>query len=619
MKCLRRLFAVFILFLTIECSCAYTLHSNNRYIGVYADGQHIDWYTARDFCETKFGTHLASIHTSDDNALASLAARNAGVKKYAWFGLNDIKSEGVFEYVDGTSFVDGDDFTAWRASNPDNWGSGEDCVHYWVEDDTWNDLPCQNAAIIQGFVCNLPNYYTSYDNGKYVGVSTNGRPIDWFDGLHYCQNKMGTTLGSIHSETDISSAIDAVHQSKILDSVSNLNRAWFGLNKILNDIAFNYTDSTGVDFENWGSGEPNDYNNNENCVEFDASTGKWNDLACTNKNSGLRVTGFICNSPQLLEYSNSQKHHIYNEKENEFYIGVDTANSENKINWFDALDYCENVIGDGSTLASIHNNRDLINAMAVSNGKNGHWIGLNDIIKEGTYGYTDGCVHDNENGYSNWHPNAPSNQDSKDCVYLTENGQWIDHSCSGEISAFLCNSPNECKGCRYGGNGNGEACYDLLGNSNVFACRATFFGGMESVDTNNICSTNYHICQSATEVTNLGLSTSICETIIFDNEVYLSKETSDGKSRCQSKHGKNNYYEDDIWGCGGKNINLLSDCCRKVSNCKGLNIKCGNKDCLDNNEKTIFGGLSTDTKNEYNFIYLSDYTYGGVLCCIDTF
>ena len=120
-------------------------------------------------------------------------------------------------------------------------------------------------------------------------------------------------------------------------------------------------------------------------------------------------------------------------------------------------------------------------------------------------------------------------------------------------------------------------------------------------------------------MTNLGLSTSICETIIFDNEVYLSKETSDGKSRCQSKHGKNNYYEDDIWGCGGKNINLLSDCCRKVSNCKGLNIKCGNKDCLDNNEKTIFGGLSTDTKNEYNFIYLSDYTYGGVLCCIDTF
>jgi len=52
--------------------------------------------------------------------------------------------------------------------------------------------------------------------------------------------------------------------------------------------SFSWVDGTPTDYFNWEVGEPNDSNNEEDCVEFYEHTGEWNDLNCGNRK------GYIC-------------------------------------------------------------------------------------------------------------------------------------------------------------------------------------------------------------------------------------------------------------------------------------------------------------------------------------
>jgi len=53
---------------------------------------------------------------------------------------------------------------------------------------------------------------------------------------------------------------------------------------------------------NWGPGEPNDYNNVEDCVEVKATTGQWNDNRCSTRRNWIcgfkRGQGMRC-SPEV--------------------------------------------------------------------------------------------------------------------------------------------------------------------------------------------------------------------------------------------------------------------------------------------------------------------------------
>lgn len=61
---------------------------------------------------------------------------------YAWIGLSDARSEGVYEWVTGEPFS----YTNWAREAPNNFPwipQGEDYIHYWTRDNvwSWNDLP----------------------------------------------------------------------------------------------------------------------------------------------------------------------------------------------------------------------------------------------------------------------------------------------------------------------------------------------------------------------------------------------------------------------------------------------------------------------------------------------
>ena len=110
----------------------------NGYCYAFVD-QRIDWHQAEDCC-VAWGGHLASIHSAETNSALNdirITDRNT------WIGLNDIASEGNFEWTDGSSY----DYSNFDSVKPSNSNGGEDCVHFFNQSlTTWNDYDCDGLG-----------------------------------------------------------------------------------------------------------------------------------------------------------------------------------------------------------------------------------------------------------------------------------------------------------------------------------------------------------------------------------------------------------------------------------------------------------------------------------------
>ena len=98
--------------------------------------------TALALCSA-FGGQLVRIDDEQENA-AVLAL----IDRSAWIGLDDRAVEGEFVWLDGEL----PSYTAWGSGEPNDYGSGEDCVELRTSG-LWNDAGCGNAL---AFVCELP-------------------------------------------------------------------------------------------------------------------------------------------------------------------------------------------------------------------------------------------------------------------------------------------------------------------------------------------------------------------------------------------------------------------------------------------------------------------------------
>uniref|UniRef100_A0A8C7XNX2 C-type lectin domain-containing protein n=1 Tax=Oryzias sinensis TaxID=183150 RepID=A0A8C7XNX2_9TELE len=116
----------------------------------------------------------------------------------------------------------------------------------------------------------------------------------WQDAEDHCSRQQGH-LASIHSQEELS-FLTGEKRSR-----PTSGRAWVGLNDIKSENQFVYTDGTPADFLPWALGQPDNWQDNEDCVHLrghnHAQPGLFNDDFCTSTRE------FICKKGGIFSQS----------------------------------------------------------------------------------------------------------------------------------------------------------------------------------------------------------------------------------------------------------------------------------------------------------------------------
>ena len=115
------------------------------YVGVDVS---LTFDSAQQYCQSIFGTSLATITSDTDNNNVYDASIDAGINGYIWIGASDSLTDGTWIWNDGTGAID-DYYTNWEHDEP-NGGTNENCLEFRTSKE-WNDASCSNE---KPFVCN---------------------------------------------------------------------------------------------------------------------------------------------------------------------------------------------------------------------------------------------------------------------------------------------------------------------------------------------------------------------------------------------------------------------------------------------------------------------------------
>ncbi|XP_055006716.1 C-type lectin domain family 4 member M-like [Boleophthalmus pectinirostris] len=101
------------------------------------------WEDSRSFCQEQ-GADLISINNEEEqNFLRVYGGRR-------WIGLSDRETEGVWEWVDGSSLT----LSSWMPGEPNDANDAEDCgeILIFVNESKLNDIPCNKR---QSCLCEM--------------------------------------------------------------------------------------------------------------------------------------------------------------------------------------------------------------------------------------------------------------------------------------------------------------------------------------------------------------------------------------------------------------------------------------------------------------------------------
>eukprot|EP01084_Bolivina_argentea_P090033 162294_1 len=153
-----------------------------------------------------------------------------------------------------------------------------------------------NAVGYPAFV-NVKFLFWSEQFSKNYGLpfimSNKNNTVNWIEASQNCLTEYGTELTSIHSE----------EENDLLGIyIANSDSAWIGYNNRKYGLSsgdqkniYIWSDNSATDYINWAPNQPDNHNDAENCVEYRASSGEWNDVPCTNGHNAYRW--WVCASP----------------------------------------------------------------------------------------------------------------------------------------------------------------------------------------------------------------------------------------------------------------------------------------------------------------------------------
>ncbi|KAM8728032.1 macrophage mannose receptor 1-like isoform 2-T2 [Acanthopagrus schlegelii] len=385
------------------------------------------WSDAQRECRNR-GGNLVSIRDVEDQ---SFVISQLGYKSTdeLWIGLNDRKTEGLFDWIDHSTVS----FTSWEFGKPATSTEIKDCVLIRGENGNWADHVCEEK---HGFICMKMS--ASESTGDEV-VQDDGCKTGWRRHGSYCYF-IGTealTYSAARADctrsgsylADVSNGVDNAFLVSLV-GMKPEKHFWIGLSNYRSGGRFVWTNKDTVRYTHWNTEMPG---SRQGCVAMITGriAGHWDVLPCTNQEKyickHLAEGAAITPTPPLatvecaVGWTNMTSRNYCLKK----FPGIGSS----RRTWFEARDFCRTIGGD---LASFHSVADL----KVLKGYYTLWIGFSAPDPVTGYVWSDGSPVQ----FTHWQPGQPDNKNNvESCAVYSP---YMAYG-SGSWSDVHCEMPNE--------------------------------------------------------------------------------------------------------------------------------------------------------------------------------
>ncbi|XP_049888756.1 macrophage mannose receptor 1-like [Epinephelus moara] len=390
------------------------------------------WSDAQRECHTK-GADLVSMRDVKDQSFVMSQLGYTSTDEL-WIGLNDRKTEGLFEWIDHSTVS----FTSWEFGKPAVSTDLQDCVLIRGENGNWADRVCEEK---HGYICMKKS--ASKPTGDEVEQDV-GCKTGWRRHGSYCYfiGRQTKTFDEAKDDckssdsylADVSNGVDNAFLVSLV-GMRPEKYFWLGLSNQKNTGQFVWTNTDSVRFTHWSAemtGHP------QGCVAMSTGVfaGLWDVLPCTNKEKyickHLAEGAVLTPAPPTLSPTLCKDGWTQIGSRNLCFKHFEAYN-ERARTWFQARDYCRTIGGD---LLSIHSEEEL---KVLPHSSQNAWIGLNALDPVTGFVWSDGSPLQ----FQDWEDGEPNNRKNMEyCVTFGkgrdyESGSWNDEHCESQYG-WLC-------------------------------------------------------------------------------------------------------------------------------------------------------------------------------------
>ncbi|NXT81496.1 MRC1 protein, partial [Zapornia atra] len=388
---------------------------------------------ARVFCKSNHGDLATIGSNSERKFLWKYIFKNGKLESYLIGLLQNAYQQ--FSWMDGSPVH----YAAWAQGEPSFAYAQENCVVLNKKDGLWNDVSC---GFSNGYICQRHTSFINATLPSAVPSPPGGCPKDWLLFKNQCYKVFGSSYEYWHAARGVCMSfggdLASIHNEQVqafltyhLKNASN--DPWIGLNDIISEQNFVWSDGSAVSYTNWAPDSPKFVEpifvltffpllQQFDCVSLKRGhaddTGKWNNEEC------YASRGYICqknSDPELFQPSATVLDFAFDHSG-----GVSYSVTHSKMNWEESQKNCNN--NNASELASILDpySQALLFLLAQEY-REPLWIGLNSNMMNGKYQWIDRW----KLVYSKWSSGEP--KQTLACVYLDTDGTWKTASCKEKL------------------------------------------------------------------------------------------------------------------------------------------------------------------------------------------
>ncbi|XP_036973174.1 macrophage mannose receptor 1 [Acanthopagrus latus] len=395
------------------------------------------WHEAVTKC-SDMGAHLLIINSQEEQFFinGNLPDFHQVNVPDIWIGLSDKDQDGSFNWVDKSKIEFSNYGPGWPKNTANLWDCGQ--IFTGNYDGRWETTNCFKS---HGYICEMtggqnPKPTATPDSHCDAGYLLYGdfcykfeteEVKNWQDAEAHCVKEQGH-LASFHTQEELSFLVAHMPVG-----------AWIGLNDIQVENQFVFSDGTSPDLLPWVPGQPDNWQDNEDCVHIrgmnEVEPGLLNDDYCTSSRD------FICKKPkgQGPPPQPPTSGPGWNEKcgswmADPFNDYCYLFNYLSMRSWADARADCVNQGGDLLSITEPFEQGFIHGVIQHSPTGISLWMGGHDSVTEGGWEWTDGSPF----RFINWNAGNPDDYYGEDCLsIIINNGYWNDDNCENK-RGYIC-------------------------------------------------------------------------------------------------------------------------------------------------------------------------------------